>query len=417
MSEDAAKIQRLRGDMSEVDTHLHFNNAGDSPMPLPVLNKVKEVLDLEHLIGGYAAADKYKEELNAVYDSIGRLINAESPQEEIALVDSATTAWVKAFYSVPLQSGDVILLSHVEYAANFVAALQRAKRDGAVIEVVGSDSAGLLCTHDMRKRLTHHGERVKIVCVTWIPTNGGVISDAAAVGALCRELAPHCVYLLDACQAAGQLPIDVRALQCDALSATGRKFLRGPRGTGFLYVRRSRLASGVFSEPATLDHYAAPWTGLDSYAVQEGARRFEQWERSVANLLGLGAAVDYALDVGLLWAEARARANGQLLRRKLREMPGPTVTVHDLGDEQSQCGIVTFSVQGVDAATSKARLQQVNTYIAVAPPTSTLVDSTARNLPPLLRASLHYFNTAEEIDIFCDQLRTTVHNLQMEILS
>ncbi|KAJ1426275.1 aminotransferase class V [Ochromonadaceae sp. CCMP2298] len=405
MSDDAAKIKRLRADMTEVDKHVHFNNAGDSPMSLPVLNKVKEVLDLEHVIGGYAAADQYKDELAAVYVSIGRLINAESPQEEIALVDSATTAWVKAFYSIPLQPGDVILLSHVEYAANFVAALQRARRDGAVIEVVDSDSAGLLCTQDLRQRLTHHGERVKIVCVTWIPTNGGVISDAAAVGALCRELAPDCVYLLDACQAAGQLSIDVKKLQCDALSATGRKYLRGPRGTGFLYVRRSRLRDGdVFSEPATLDHYAAPWTGLSSYAVHKGAKRFEQWERSVANLLGLGAAVDYALDADVLWAEARARANGLLLRCKLRKMP--TVTLHDLGDQESQCGIVTFSVEGVDAATIKARLHEVNTYVAVAPENSTLVDSRARNLPPLVRASLHYFNTAEEIGKFCDHLRT-----------
>jgi cysteine desulfurase/selenocysteine lyase len=144
--------------------------------------------------------------------------------------------------------------------------------------------------------------------------------------------------------------------------------------------------------------------------VKDGAKRFEQWERSVANLLGLGAAIDYALDVGVLWAEARARANGRLLRCKLRAMP--SVTLHDLGDEESQCGIVTFSVEGFDADAIKTRLQEANTYVAVAPPSSTLIDSSARDLPPLLRASLHYFNTAKEIESFCDQLCTTLDILQ-----
>eukprot|EP00600_Ochromonadales_sp_CCMP1393_P017159 CAMPEP_0175022410 /NCGR_PEP_ID=MMETSP0005-20121125/15298_1 /TAXON_ID=420556 /ORGANISM="Ochromonas sp., Strain CCMP1393" /LENGTH=436 /DNA_ID=CAMNT_0016280653 /DNA_START=190 /DNA_END=1500 /DNA_ORIENTATION=- len=247
-SDNDAKVESLRSSnqMTQIGSHIHFNNAGDSPMPLPVLNTVKSVLDQEHIEGGYATADSYKDELLAVYDKIGKLIGADEPQVEIALVDSATTAWVKAFYSIPLKPGDVIVLSHVEYAANYVAALQQCKRYGSTIEVIAADPvSGTACLRDLARLLQQHRDRVKVVALTWIPTNGGVVSDAAAVGQLCKTYAPGAVYILDACQAVGQVVVDVRTLQCDVLTATGRKYLRGPRGTGFLYVRKQLLLPAV----------------------------------------------------------------------------------------------------------------------------------------------------------------------------
>lgn len=387
----------IRCESNSMTSYSHFNNAGDSPMPPVVLNKVKDVLDLEAAIGGYAAQDEYSSELNAVYSKIGSLIGAMNPECEIALVDSAKTGWVRAFYSIQLQAGDIILVSQVEYAANYVAILQQCKRYGAILQAIASDSAtGLVSLTSLEEILQIHGNKVRAVSITWIPSNGGGVNDEAAIGRICKQYAPNAVYILDACQAVGHIDANVVELQCDVLTAAGRKYLRGPRGTGFLYVREALLAT-VFSEPVTIDHYAAPCTGVDTYAVVSTASRFEQWERNVAALLGLGAAVDHLVNtVGITWALQTIKENGRMLRHKLRCVPG--ATVHDLGDEENQCGIVTFTVAGVTAIGVK---QALRVFVSVSSPASTPLDAARRQLPDLVRASVHYFNTTAEMDNLC----------------
>lgn len=394
-------VTNIRDDIIGIDEHTHFNNAGDSPMPMSVLNKVKCALDREAIAGGYTAQEEYSIELSEVYAKVGRLIGASNPEVEIALLDSATTGWVRAFYSIQLQLGDIIVVSQVEYAANYVAILQQCKRYGAALHVISLDpTSGLVSLTELEDDLKHNGTKVRVVSITWIATNGGGISDAAGVGRLCKQYAPNAVYLLDACQAVGHIAVNVVELQCDVLTAAGRKYLRGPRGTGFLYVREA-LLSTVFTEPVTIDHCAAPCTGLGSYTIQPTAKRFEQWERNVAALLGLGAAIDYLVHkVGTAWAYDTIKANGMLLRQKLKSIPG--VRLHDLGNEDSQCGIVTFTVTGVTAQQVKQVLRTENIFVSISSPSSTPLDAARRELPDLLRASVHYFNTAAEMDKLCD---------------
>jgi selenocysteine lyase/cysteine desulfurase len=377
-------LARLRADTPGVSTRIHLNNAGAGLMPSPVLEAMIGHLRREAEIGGYEAAAESKARLDGVYDSVAGLVGAAS--DEIALVENATVAWQMAFYALPFRPGDRILTAQAEYAANYVAFLQVARRTGVTIDVIPNDADGVLDPQALERMLD---DRVRLISITWVPTNGGLVNPAAAVGRIARA---HGVpYLLDACQAVGQMPVDVTALGCDMLSATGRKFLRGPRGTGFLYVRRELM---LRLEPPVIDHFAAPWVAADRYELRGDARRFENWENNYAARLGLGVAVDYAQAIGMEAIMARCRALAGQLRGGLAAIPG--VTVHDLGREPA--AIVTFSVAGMEAGAVQARLAHASINVSTSSPSSTLLDATARGLPVVVRASPHYYNTEDEID-------------------
>jgi selenocysteine lyase/cysteine desulfurase len=380
---DIETIRRRTPGVREV---VHFNNAGAGLMPDRVLDAQIRHLELEARIGGYEATDREAMRIDAVYDSVARLTGAG--RDEIALAENATAAWDMAFYSLAFAPGDRILASQVEYAANYVAFLQVAERTGAVVEVIPSNGDGETCPDALAAMID---DRVRLISLTWIPTNGGLVNPAAEIGAVAR--AHGIPYLLDACQAAGQVPIDVEALGCDMLTATGRKFLRGPRGTGFLYMRRDLLRT---AEPPTIDHFAAPWVAPDRYELRPDARRFETWENNYAARLGLGAAIDYALDIGIGAIWTRVRALGDGLRAALADIPG--VRLHDIG--RTRCGIVTLSIDGVDPQAAKAALGEQRINVSVSRPSSTLLDARARDLPPVIRASVHYYNDEDEIARF-----------------
>ena len=384
-------LARFRAETLGVQNVAHFNNAGSALPPNAVVEAQISHLQLEAAIGGYEAANQESARVAAVYDSVARLINAKS--QEIAVVENATVAWDMAFYALKFEPGDRILTAEAEYAANYVAYLQVAKRTGAVVEVIPSASTGETSPDALAAMMD---DRVKLVSITHVPTNGGLVNPASEIGRIAKRHAA--LYLLDACQSVGQMPVDVAEIQCDMLSATGRKYLRGPRGVGFLYVRESLIPT---MEPPIVDHFAANWTGLDSYELRPDARRFENWENNYAAKLGLGAAVDYALDIGMdaIWDRVRVLADD--LRRRLRETNG--ITVQDIGQEQG--GIVTFSSDHEDSADIKQRLASQGINISVSGPSSTLIDSTRRNLPPLCRASVHYYNDEAEIDRLMAALR------------
>ena len=387
-------VERVRAETPGCRNVIHFNNAGAALQPQPVLDAVLNHLQLEAEIGGYEAADRAGVALEEVYESLARLINGAP--DEIALIENATRAWDMAFYSVKLRPGDRILTARAEYASNVIAFLQIAARTGAEVVVVPNDEAGALSVDALEGLID---ARVKLIAVTHVPTNGGLVNPAAAIGRIARR---HGIpYLLDACQSVGQMPVDVAELQCDMLSATGRKFLRGPRGTGFLWVRRSLIER---LEPPFLDLHAATWIGMERYDIRKDARRFENWESYIAGRLGLGTAAEYATAIGLEPIWARVTTLAEALRRALSEIPG--VTVRDLGHER--CGIVTFTTEGLPAQELRKTLAAAKINVTTSSVFSTRYDMMARGLDLLLRASVHYYNTEEEVSRFCDVVRQRV---------
>jgi cysteine desulfurase / selenocysteine lyase len=384
-------IESVRRQTPACERLIHFNNAGAALMPQRVLDSVIAHLNLEAQIGGYEAYNARLEAIEHTYDSVAALLNCQPG--EVAVIENATRAWDMAFYSIPFKAGDRILTSVSEYASNYIAFLQAARKTGALIEVIPNDEYGQTDVKALEALLD---ERVRLIAITHVPTNGGLVNPAAAIGRVARAAGIY--YLLDACQSAGQIPLDVEAIGCDMLSATGRKYLRGPRGTGFLYVRRAILEE---LEPPFLDLHAAEWTSRSQYKMRPDARRFENWETNYAGKIGLGVAIDYALELGLEAIWERVRGLAAELRSQLRQIKGVTVT--DLGKEQ--CGIVTFNVSGREAPAIRNLLSpgQINVWYSVVE--STRIDMEERDLQSVVRASLHYYNTGEEIARFCGAVR------------
>ena len=377
-------IARLREETPGCANVAHLNNAGSSLPPAAVVDAVVDHLRREAAIGGYEAAAERRDRLEHTYHAVARLIGAAPG--EIAVIENATRAWDMAFYAFRFAPGDRILTGRAEYASNWIALRQVAERTGASIEIVPDDEHGQLNVAALERLLD---ERVKLVSLVHVPTQGGLVNPAAAVGRVTRSAGVP--FLLDACQSIGQLPLDVRAIGCDILSATGRKFLRGPRGTGLLYVREDLIER---LEPPFLDMHAAEWQPDGSYAVRPDARRFENWETYVAGKVGLGVAADYALEIGLDPIWERVHALAARLRAGLADVPG--VTVADRGEVLG--AIVTFAVEGKTADGVRRALAADRINVSVTEASAARLDLDPRGIAELVRSSVHYYNTDEEVD-------------------
>ena len=379
-------LTQIREDTPGVNEVIHFNNCGSALPPTPVLETVINHLKREASIGGYEAADEAQERLNAVYDSTAKLIGSEP--DEIAVIENATRAWDMAVYGYKFSPGDRVLLCRAEYVSNVIALLQLKERHQIEIIVIDDDEYGQIDLVHLEQELAKGAE---MVTLTHTPTSGGLINPAESVGTLCN--AYNTFFVLDACQSIGQVPINVKEIGCQVLSATSRKYLRGPRGVGFLYVEESALDQ---IEPPFLDLRAATWTSDMGYEIVDGAKRFENWETNFAGKLGLGAAIDYALDLTVEKTSIRLKALAEILRSKLASLN--QLSIHDQGQDKG--GIVTFSIEGLESevVSQKLRAQKINTSTTA--PGAARFDLDHRGIPTVVRASTHYYNSEEEIDCF-----------------
>jgi len=383
-------VAAARADTPGCAEVIHLNNAGAALPPRPVTHSIVRHMEREAHIGGYEAAEAAQEELESTYPAVASLIGAQPHQ--IALTENATRAWDMAFYGMPLSKGDRVLTCQSEYASNYLAYLQVSRRQGIVIDVIPDNEFGEVDVDAARRMLDR---RVKLISITHVPTSGGLVNPAEALGKLAREAG--CYYLLDACQSVGQVPIDVKAIGCDFLSATGRKFMRGPRGTGFLYASDRAIAE---IEPPFIDGHAATWTSRAEYVIRTDARRFENWETNCATRIGLGVAARYANTIGVPSIWQRVRSLAARLRESLSSIPG--VSVCDRG--QVKCGIVTFNCKDRPAAKIKAHLSQLKINCSTIEASWTRIDMDGRGLTAVVRASVHYYNTEGETDALVEAI-------------
>jgi len=385
-------IGLLRTETPACEGLVHFNNAGAALQPRPVIEAQINHLSLEQRIGGYEAAAANSIQIENFYNAFASLLNCAT--HEIAYAESSSRAWTQLLLSISFKPGDRILIGQAEYASNYLGLLHLARQRDLRIEVIPNNSEGTLCLATLEQKLD---DDVRLVALTHIGSQSGSIQPAEEVGQLLKH--HRAFYILDACQAAGQLQLDVQKIGCDMLTGSGRKYLRGPRGTGFLYVRHSILEDLT---PQAIDLQAVNWIRPDHYELRNDARRFEMWEQNVAGKIALGVAADYASQLGMAAVERRICTLAALLRQQLVEIPA--IRIHDQG--QHLGGIVSFSLDGIPAATLQQKLQAQRINTSVIRRQSTQLDFTARQLGDINRASVHYYNTESEIEHFCAVLRT-----------
>lgn len=361
-----------------------LDSAGSSLPPHPVLDTVVAHLHREAEVGGYRAAQERAEELEDGYTVFADVLGC-SP-EEVAFSDSATRSWLSAFQAIPLTEGDRVLITEIEYAGNAIPILRRAQAVGASVEVVPSTASGEVSLPALRELLD---ERVKLLSLVHAPTNGGLLTSVKKATAAAHEVGA--LVLLDACQSVGQVECRAGELGVDFITGTGRKWVRGPRGTGFLYVKRAVLETLV---KENVDLRGGSWTARDRVRLREDAKVFELWEYGVADRLGLVAAGRYMLELGIPEIYSAVQSIGERLREGLARIDG--VRVHDLGERRS--GIVTFSVEGIPATEVVELLGRRNVTTTVSRRPSTLIDMSRRGLEEIVRASPHYFVSPQQVD-------------------
>ncbi len=379
-------IAQWRADTPGCADRIHLNNAGAALMPRPVIDAIYTHLDREIHMGGYEAAAAAAQEITSTYEAVAQLIGAKS--SNIALVENATIATAQALSAIPFEHEDVVVTTRQDYVSNQLMLLNLAKRFGIRIEHAEDMEEGGVDPDSLRRLVrTHHP---KCVLMTWIPTNSGLVQNARAVGQICSE--EDVPFILDACQAVGQLPVDVEDLRCDFLAATARKFLRGPRGAGFLYVSDRMLKQDA--SPLFVDLHGAAWKEPNVFLLRADARRFENWEFAYALVLGLGAAARYAIDVGIDRASKRAFGLAESLREKLMTLPD--IRILDKG--QIRCAIVSAEIRGYDARELVPLLRSHNINTSAILRDYAVIDMDEKKAATALRISPHYYNTEDEID-------------------
>jgi len=396
------EIARFRKETTGCTNVIHLNNAGSGLMPDVVSRAVQDHIKLESEIGGYEAAALRAATIREFYVQAGKLLNCKAAN--IAFTSSATDSYTRALSSIPFSSGDIILTDNDDFISNQIQFLSLQKRYGIRIERIRNAPEGGVDLEDLERKLNRLQPR--LLAITHIPTNSGLVQPVAQIAEIYAAYeqthGDKTWYILDACQSIGQMPLDVQTLKCDFLSATNRKFLRGPRGTGLLYISDKALQSGL--EPLFIDMRGAEWVEKDEYKPREDAMRFEDWEFAYALVLGTRAAIEYFLeiDANRVWAQVKLLSG--YTRQQLSQMD--KVRVLDRGPETG--GLVTFTVKGAEPGYLVNGLLQRKINVVPSYRGFAVIDFDEKQVEWAIRASPHYYNTIEEIDIFLDALKQLI---------
>jgi len=392
MSFTYEQIEQLRAESPGCDRVIHLNNAGAGLMPRPVIEAITSYIQLEGEIGGYEAAALKDQELSDFYRQLGKLFHANANQ--FAFVNHSTDAYAKALSSIPFDKGDYILTTINDYSSNQLAFLSMQRRLGIEVLRAPDLEVGGVDVQAMEEMIQRY--RPRLVAVTHVPTNSGLIQPVEEIGSICQR--ENILYLVDGCQSVGQLPVNMQDIQCDFFTASFRKFLRGPRGAGFLYVSDKALQSGL--TPLFPDLRSANWLEADRFVPKSTAQRFEYWEQAYALVMGSAACVAYAYKMGIQDIHDRTTSLAAYTRSRLEQLPGCQV----LDQGKKLCGIVTFHLPVDDPLPLQQYLKTHKVNTAVAYRENALIDFDRKGVSWAMRISPHYYNTREEIDTSMDLL-------------
>jgi cysteine desulfurase/selenocysteine lyase len=398
---DDKEVMLLRNQTKGCQTHIHLNNAGASLPPDAVTEAIIAYLSEEAVNGGYETESKYAQKLENTYLQIADLLNANV--DEVAIFENGSSAWGTAFKGVDLKHGDEIITCEMEYISNWIGFINSSKTIGVKVIVIPNDDSGNFQLDQLEKAITI---KTKLIAITHISSSSGNILPIVEIGKIAEQY--QIPYLLDAAQSVGQVPLDVDLIKCDMLSATGRKFIRAPRGTGFLYVRRS-IQDKI--RPLLLDSNGLSAVTTIDYHLRSDARRYELYEKSRALTIGLGKAIEYALNIGIDRIWQRVQYLADFTRNEL--VKNADVTVHDLGDYK--CGIITFSVRNIESTAIKAKLAEMAINVSVSSQKATLLYMKKNKLESVVRASVHYYNTDQEIISLCKALSDIINKSYLMI--
>jgi len=387
-------INQVRNDTPGSTNLIHLNNAGASLSPIQVTTAIRDYISEEELTGGYELADKRREELNTFYDYAAQLLHCKN--SNIAFTTNATDSYNRALSAVPFKKGDVVLVTENDYPSNFIAFISLQKRLGIEIVQIKNAESGEIDLIDLEEKIITHKPR--LVSVSHIPTSSGLVQPVVEIGEIIKKY--NTLYLLDACQTLGQLDLDAPATHADFISGTFRKFLRGPRGAGLLYVADKALDSGL--EPLFIDLQGADWQHANTYTAKADAKRFEDWETSYALMMGSKEALRYLLNIGIASIVERNVSLVAHLTKALAEID--IVTLQDRG--RQRCNIVTFSIHGKDPENTKKHFTSNGINIYIMTKASAIIDFGEKDIEWVVRVSPHYYNTENEIDRFIEVLRT-----------
>lgn len=373
-------------DLPNYGNKIFLNNAGSSLMPFSVRQVIKTYLDKELEIGGYKLADQQEAAIEQFYQECAKLLNCQP--KNIAFAHDATDAYIKALSAIPFEKGEVIITSTNDYSSNQIQFISLQKRYGILVKRIRSLENGDLDIAHFQQLVAE--QKPKLVAVTHVPTNSGLIQDVEVIGAICEK--EDILFLVDACQSVGQLVVDVQQIKCDFLSATGRKFLRGPRGTGLLYVSDKVLDADY--APLLIDGWGAKWTGINEFTMLPSAKRFETWERSFALVVGLAEAIRIANEIGLSIIEQYNNNIQVRLRSNLSSIKG--IQQYDYGSRKAN--LITFRKEGIPLEQLKKQLDAHQIYYSVSTFQWGIIDFKEKGVDWVIRLSPHYFNTLEEMD-------------------
>lgn len=386
-------IDLIRSQTKGLDGKLFFNSAGSSLMQDQVVEAMQDYLKQERMMGGYATAAINEDSVQNFYKQAALLIKCK--EKNIAFTTSAGDAYNQALYSIPFKSGDIIITTNNDYISNQLSFISLQKRFNVKIVRVKDLDSGGMDTKDCLKKI--ETLQPKLVAITHIPTSSGLVQDIYSIAPTCK--ASNAYYLIDTCQSIGQLNVSVKDLSCDFLTATGRKFMRGPRGSGFLYVSDRVLDEEL--TPLFIDQGGAEWTEEFGFKLVDSAKRFERWEKNFAAVVGLAKAIELINEIGIKNIEKRNQSLQAFARNHLADLS--TIECTDVGE--NLCSIITFT--GKDGSINKIEelFRRNNVQYSISGINSALIDFSKRHLTQVVRISPNYFNTEQEILELVDLLK------------